>query len=105
MSAPIPQIIGIDISKTCLDRHVHPAGIERQFANTTKGHKSLLSWLGQWQVERVAFEVTATYHCALEAAPAGEPCVQLIPRWQGGSHRLPERSPRRTGSTPCCWSA
>jgi len=70
MSDYLPQIIGIDISKTSLDCHAFPAGAERQFANTTKGHKALISWLGQWQVARIAYEATATYHRALEAALA-----------------------------------
>jgi len=33
MSEPLPQTIGIDISKATLDCHAHPAGIDRQFAN------------------------------------------------------------------------
>jgi transposase len=37
MSDNLPQTIGIDISKASLDCHAHPAGTERQFANTAKG--------------------------------------------------------------------
>jgi len=65
MSNDLPQSIGIDISKANLDCHAYPAGAERQFANTAKGHKALIAWLRQWQVERIAFEATATYHRAL----------------------------------------
>lgn len=79
MSTLLPQTIGIDISKASLDCHAHPAGIGKQFANTAKGHKALLAWLGQWQVDRIAFEATATYHRALEAALADKPCVKLNP--------------------------
>jgi len=79
MSNDLSQTIGIDISKANLDCHAHPAGAERQFANTSKGHKALIAWLGQWQVERIAFEATATYHRALEAALADWPCVKLNP--------------------------
>jgi len=79
MSNDLSQTIGIDISKANLDCHAHPAGAERQFANTAKGHKALIAWLGQWQVERIAFEATATYHRALEAALADWPCVKLNP--------------------------
>ncbi|WP_395396259.1 hypothetical protein WBP07_20375 (plasmid) [Novosphingobium sp. BL-8A] len=43
MSDNLPQTIGIDISKASLDCHPHPAGAERQFANTTKGHKALIA--------------------------------------------------------------
>jgi hypothetical protein len=79
MSDNLPQTIGIDISKASLDCHAHPAGTERQFANTTKGHKALIAWLRQWPVERIAYEATGTYHRALEAALADWACVKLNP--------------------------
>ena len=79
MSNDLPQTIGIDISKASLDCHAHPAGVEHQFANSTKGLKALIAWLGQWQVERIAYEATATYHRALEASLADWPCVKLNP--------------------------
>lgn len=79
MSNDLPQTIGIDISKANLDCHAYPAGTERQFANTAKGHKALIAWLQQWQVERIAFEATATYHRALEVTLADWPCVKLNP--------------------------
>lgn len=79
MSDNLPQTIGIDISKASLDCHAHPAGAERQFANTAKGHKALITWLRQWPVERIAYEATATYHRALEIALTDWPCVKLNP--------------------------
>jgi transposase len=84
MSSPLPQTpglqnIGIDISKATLDAHAHPAGIDRQFANTAKGHKALIAWAAQWPIERIAYEATATYHRALEVALADWPCVKLNP--------------------------
>ena len=79
MSDQISHTIGIDISKATLDVHAYPAGVDRQFANTVKGHQALIAWLGQWQVERIAYEATATYHRALEAALADWPCVKLNP--------------------------
>lgn len=84
MSTPIPQTpsqqtIGIDISKATLDAHAFPAGIDRQFANTAKGHKALIAWAAQWPVERIAYEATGTYHRALEVALADLPCVKLNP--------------------------
>ena len=79
MSDNLPQTIGIDISKATLDCHAHPAGIDRQFANTIKGYKALIAWLEQWPIERIAYEATATYHRALEAALADWPCVRLNP--------------------------
>ncbi len=84
MSTPLPQTpslqnIGIDISKASLDAHAHPAGIDRQFANTAKGHKALIAWAAQWPIERIAYEATANYHRALEVALADWPCVKLNP--------------------------
>ena len=79
MSNDLPQTIGIDISKAALDCHAHPAEIDRQFANTAKGHKALIAWAGQWAVERIAYEATGTYHRALEGALSRLPCVQLNP--------------------------
>lgn len=79
MSSPLPQTIGIDISKATLDAHAHPAGIDRQFANTAKGHKALIAWAAQWPIERIAYEATATYHRAMEVALADWPCVKLNP--------------------------
>ena len=79
MAELLPQTIGIDISKATLDVHVHPAGIDRRFANTDKGQKALIAWLGQWPIERIAYEATATYHRALEQALAHMPAVKLNP--------------------------
>lgn len=79
MSDNLPQTIGIDISKASLDCHAYPIGAERRFANTAKGHKALITWLRKWQVERIAYEATATYHRALEAALTDWPCVKLNP--------------------------
>lgn len=61
MSDNLTQTIGIDISKASLDCHAYPVGAERQFANTTKGHKALIAWLRQWPIERIAYEATGTY--------------------------------------------
>ena len=60
MSNDLPQTIGIDISKAALGCHAHPAGIDRQFPNTAKGHKALIVWARQWQTERIAYEATGT---------------------------------------------
>ena len=58
MSEILLQTIGIDISKATLDTHAYPAGLSQQFANTAKGHKALIAWLGQWPIERVTYEAT-----------------------------------------------
>jgi hypothetical protein len=33
---------------------------ERQFGNTPQGIKALITWLGSWPVDCIAFEPTAT---------------------------------------------
>ena len=79
MSNDLSQTIAIDISKATLDCHAHPAGIDRQFANTANGHKALIAWARQWPIDRIAYEATGVYHRALEAALADMPCVKLNP--------------------------
>ncbi|MGJ8481975.1 hypothetical protein [Sphingobium yanoikuyae] len=76
MDNSLAQTVGIDISKATLDVFAHPAGYERQFANTAKGHKELLVWLGQWQIDRIAYEATSAYHRRLEQAWADLPCAR-----------------------------
>ncbi len=79
MDNTLPQTIGIDISKATLDVYAHPAGRGRQFANTVKGHRELIDWLGQWQIDRIAYEATGAYHRQLEQALTDLPCVKLNP--------------------------
>ena len=79
MSTSRPQTIGIDIAKATLDCHAYPAGVDRQFPNTAKGHKALIVWAQQWSIERIAYEATAPYHRLLEAALADMPCATHTP--------------------------
>lgn len=79
MSGNLPQTIGTDISKATLDCHIHPAGMDCRFPNTAKGYKALIAWAGKWQLERIAYEATGTYHRAMEVALANLPCVKLNP--------------------------
>ena len=79
MENSLPQTVGIDISKATLDVFAHPMGCERQFPNSAKGHKELISWLAQWQIERIAYEATGAYHRQLEQALTDLPCVKLNP--------------------------
>lgn len=79
MDNTLPQTVGIDISKATLDVYVSPADCERQFANTIKGLKELIDWLGQWPIDRIAYEATGAYHRLLELALADLPCVKLNP--------------------------
>jgi transposase len=57
----------------------HPCGDVRQFANTTAGFAALLKWTWQWQVERIAYEATGTYHRGFEQALASFPLVRINP--------------------------
>lgn len=75
----LPQTVGIDISKATLDVYAHPAGCGRQFTNTSKGHRELVRWLGQWPIDRIAYEATGAYHRQLEQALTDLPCVKLNP--------------------------
>jgi transposase len=59
--------------------YAYPAGCERQFTNTVKGHRELIDWLGQWQIDRIAYEATGAYHRQLEQALTDLPCVKLNP--------------------------
>lgn len=79
MDNTLPQTVGIDISKATLDVYVFPADRERQFANTIKGLAELTDWLGQWPIDRIAYEATGAYHRLLEQALADLPCVKLNP--------------------------
>jgi transposase len=79
MNNLFPQTVGIDISKATLDVYAHPVGCERQFPNTAKGQRELIDWLGQWQIDRIAYEATGAYHRPLEQALADLPCVKLNP--------------------------
>ena len=79
MDNTLPQTIGIDISKATLDVYAYPAGSERQFTNTVRGHRELIDWLGQWKIDRIAYEATGAYHRQLEQALTDLPCVKLNP--------------------------
>src|SRR5690606_36648615 len=59
--------------------HAHPCGDARQFTNTAPGLAALLKWTGQWQVERIAYDATGTYHRAFEQALTSLPLVQVNP--------------------------
>lgn len=76
---PDLQTIGIDISKKHLDAHALPAGEARQFVNAPSGFRALIKWISQWQVERIAYEATGTYHWAFEQALANFPLVRINP--------------------------
>lgn len=98
MSTPLPQTIGIDISKKHLDAHAHPSGDVRQFANTAAGFAALLKWTAQWPVERIAYEATGAYHRAFEQALASLP---LASRCEPDASLKPAgHSLRQTGSMP-----
>ncbi len=39
------DVIGIDVSKSTIDAHIHHRAKHRAFSNTYKGHKALLMWI------------------------------------------------------------
>jgi transposase len=73
--------IGVDISKDALDVYRLSDGAKRQFANTAKGYKALIAWMGR-DVARVVFEPTGPYHRDFERAlaNAGLPLAKVNPR-------------------------
>ena len=79
MSDDLSQTIGIDISQKTLDVHVHPSGNQRRFSNDASGFAALIAWLGNWTIDRIAYEATGTYHRALEQAIATWPLVRINP--------------------------
>jgi transposase len=62
------QSIGVDVSKSTLDAHAYPLGQAHSFPNTKDGFKALLKWLTAFDVTRVVFEPTGSYHHDFERA-------------------------------------
>jgi transposase len=60
--------IGIDISKDTLDAYQLPDNQHIQVANDQTGHKTLVRWIGKYDLPLVVFEATGAYHRNLEAA-------------------------------------
>lgn len=81
METIVAQNVGVDISKSTLDVHLHPASIARQFANDANGIKALLGWLGDRDIARIVFEPTGPYHHRLERrlGDAGLPLAKVNP--------------------------
>jgi transposase len=82
MEINISQNVGVDICKATLDVHLYPAGIARQFANSPRGFKALLDWLGDRCIARVVFEPTGRYHHDFERRldSAGLSLAKVNPR-------------------------
>ena len=97
--APDEITIGIDISKNCLDVHVHPQRTVRQFANDRKGHTQLIGWIKPQQPARIIFEATGAYHRALETAlgKAGLAGVKINPLQ---ARRFAEATGKRVKTDP-----
>jgi transposase len=76
-------IIGIDISKDKLDGHRLTDGAERQFANTAKGYRQLVKWLGSPADQKLVYEATGAYHRRFERAmaAAGFALFKINPKW------------------------
>lgn len=76
-------IVGIDIAKDKLDVHRLLDGGERQFANTAKGYRQLINWLGSSPQLKLVYEATGAYHRAFERAmaAAGLQLFKINPKW------------------------
>src|SRR5690349_18388889 len=74
--------VGIDVSKATLDVAILGRVEARQFANTVRGFRALVSWLKPWRPHRVLLEATGGYEqAALDALhAAGLPMVRINPR-------------------------
>ena len=74
--------VGIDVSKSWLDVHVHGLGHGARFGNTPVGYARLLAWLSPHALRLVVLEATGGYEqAALDALhAAGLPMVRLNPR-------------------------
>jgi transposase len=73
--------IGIDISKEHLDIFCLPDGETKQFSNDKAGFAKLIKWVVKFEVERIVYEATGSYHRCLEDAlsVAGLPLVKVNP--------------------------
>jgi transposase len=58
---------GIDTGKQYLDIATHPTGERRRVANTTDGHRELVTWLGARKIRRVGIEASGGYERAVVA--------------------------------------
>ena len=74
--------VGIDVSKSWLDVHVHGLGHSARFGNTPAGYTKLRAWLSSHALRLVVLEATGGYEqAALDALHAeGLPMVRLNPR-------------------------
>jgi transposase len=75
--------IGIDVSKATLDVWWGEAGPVRQYANTSRGHGTLVRDLAKVAVAGIVLEATGPYHQALALAlvVAGMPPAVMNPQW------------------------
>ncbi len=62
----IRRHVGVDISKSTLDAHLHPDGKIISLPNNADGFKELLCWLSDYEIEQLVYEPTGQYHLAFE---------------------------------------
>ena len=55
------RILGVDVSKACLDAASLPSSQKRQFANDPAGVAELVAWARELAPERIVFESTGHY--------------------------------------------
>lgn len=60
---PTGQVyVGIDVSKSHLDVHLHPSGVTRRVANDKAGLQALARLLGPYAPQTIVLEATGQYH-------------------------------------------
>jgi transposase len=74
--------IGIDVSKSHLEVHVHETGLALRVSNDDSGIEELLAWLASLNPERVVMEASGGYESAAFAALSvrGLPVALVNPR-------------------------
>jgi transposase len=79
---PSRRHIGVDISKSTLDAHMHPDGDKICVQNDISGFRRLLAWMSRYDVTQLIYEPTGQYHLAFERffLKAGVPLGKVNPR-------------------------
>jgi transposase len=76
------MFVGIDVSKSKLDVHIHPSGESYEFANAASGIEELVARLKQLDIAVIAVEATGGFEALAVAglAASGLPVVAVNPK-------------------------